>query len=63
MSRMLDLDGCGDAIRKQQTTIMVSLKDADISVRRRALALLFALCNTEIAAALVKELCVVCAHE
>ena len=56
MSRVLELEGCGDAIRKQQSTIYFSLKDADISIRRRALALLFSLCNKEIAGEIVKEL-------
>jgi AP-2 complex subunit alpha len=56
MAQMLDLEGCGDAIRKQQATIMFSLKDADISIRRRALGLLFALCNSELAVDLVKDL-------
>ena len=61
MARMLDQEGCGDAIRKQQATIMLSMKDADISVRRRALSLLFALCNSELAVELVKELLAVLA--
>jgi AP-2 complex subunit alpha len=56
-TRLARLEGAaGDAIRAQQATILFSLKDADISVRRRALALLFTLCNRSIAVELVKEL-------
>jgi AP-2 complex subunit alpha len=75
MSRLTNLEGTGDAIRKQQVsarrndalfvlnsnifmqaTIMFSLKDADISIRRRALDLLFAMCDRSIAESVVKEL-------
>lgn len=55
------MDGTGDAIRKQQGTVFFSLKDADISIRRRALDLLFHMCNTEVAASIVKELLAVLA--
>jgi AP-2 complex subunit alpha len=53
---MLGQEGCDDAIRRQTASIMFSLKDADISVRRRALGLLFALCNPECAEGMVKDL-------
>jgi AP-2 complex subunit alpha len=56
MATMLGQEGCDEAIRKQNGSIMFSLKDADISVRRRALGLLFVLCNKECAEALVKDL-------
>jgi AP-2 complex subunit alpha len=56
MARVVALEGTGDAIRKQQATIMFSLKDSDISIRRRALDLLFAMCNKDVAQAVVKEL-------
>jgi AP-2 complex subunit alpha len=56
MSRLTHLEGCADAIRKQQSTIFVSLKDADISIRRRALDLVFAMCDHSIAESVVKEL-------
>lgn len=56
MARLVGLEGTGDAIRKQQSTIMFSLKDADISIRRRALDLLFAMCDRSIAESVVKEL-------
>ena len=54
MSRMTTLEGTLDVIRKQQATIFFSLKDADISIRRRALDLLFAMCDKSIAEPLVK---------
>ena len=56
MSRLVQMDGTGDAIRKMQGTVFFSLKDADISIRRRALDLLFCMCNREVAASIVKEL-------
>ena len=56
MAAMLGQEGADEVIRKQTQSIMFSLKDADISVRRRALALLFALCNTECAVDMVKDL-------
>jgi AP-2 complex subunit alpha len=56
MARVAALEGTGDAIRKQQATIMFSLKDSDISIRRRALDLLFAMCNKDVAQSVVKEL-------
>ena len=56
MALMTKLEGVGDDIRKQQATIMFSLKDADISIRRRALDLLFAMCDRSIAESVVKEL-------
>jgi AP-2 complex subunit alpha len=37
-------------------TILVSLKDPDISIRRRALDLLFALCDQQSAGEVVNEL-------
>ena len=56
MAQMTKLEGCGEAIRGQQATIMFSLKDADISIRRRALDLLFAMCDRSVAESVVKEL-------
>jgi AP-2 complex subunit alpha len=56
MARLTALEGTGEAIRKQQPTIMFSLKDSDISIRRRALDLLFAMCDRSIAESVVKEL-------
>lgn len=45
-----------DSIRKNQDTILYSLKDADISIRRRALDLLYSMCNKKNAGGIVGEL-------
>merc|ERR1712238_211910 len=45
-----------DGVMKHQATVIVSLKDADISVRRRALDLLFVMCDTDNAERIVDEL-------
>lgn len=44
-----------DLIRPHQDVIMQQLKDADISIRRRALALVFVMCNKGNATAVVSE--------
>jgi len=56
LSRLTQIEGTGDAIRKMESTIFFSLKDADISIRRRALDLLFCMCNRDAAASVVREL-------
>ncbi|TPX45987.1 hypothetical protein SeMB42_g02779 [Synchytrium endobioticum] len=45
-----------DAIKKHQDTVIQSLKDKDISVRRRALDLLYSMCDTSNARIIVSEL-------
>ncbi|GAA5987540.1 hypothetical protein JCM11641_007180 [Rhodosporidiobolus odoratus] len=45
-----------DAIKKHQATITQSLRDKDISVRRRGLDLLYSMCDTSNAKAIVGEL-------
>ena len=45
-----------EAIKKQQQTIVMSLRDKDISVRRRALDLLYSMCDTNSAEQIVDEL-------
>ncbi|TFY69241.1 hypothetical protein EVJ58_g516 [Rhodofomes roseus] len=45
-----------DAIKKHQGTIILSLRDKDISVRRRALDLLYSMCDTENSELIVGEL-------
>ncbi len=40
MSRLARLEG-SDVIKSHKETVMISLKDADISIKRRALDLLF----------------------
>jgi AP-2 complex subunit alpha len=58
MSRLTGIEGTADVIRKQQATIIFSLKDSDISIRRRALDLLFAMCDHSISESIVKA----CSH-
>mmetsp|Transcript_51734 Transcript_51734/g.155256 ORF Transcript_51734/g.155256 Transcript_51734/m.155256 type:complete len:1059 (-) Transcript_51734:280-3456(-) len=56
MARLAQLEGSADGVKKHQATVLVSLKDADISVRRRALDLLFVMCDTDNAERIVDEL-------
>lgn len=56
MAKLAQLEGSAEAIKKHQATVIVSLKDADISVRRRALDLLFVMCDTDNAERIVDEL-------
>ena len=56
MAKLAQLEGTADSIKKHQATVLVSLKDADISVRRRALDLLFVMCDTDNAERIVDEL-------
>lgn len=53
MAKLAQLEGTAESIKKHQATVLVSLKDADISVRRRALDLLFVMCDTDNASALL----------
>ena len=50
------LDDISRAIRQHQATVLFSLKDTDISIRKRALDLLFAMCSRENAKEIVSEL-------
>ncbi|KAG8963501.1 hypothetical protein FRC03_002911 [Tulasnella sp. 419] len=43
-------------IKKHQSTILLALRDKDISVRRRALDLLYSMCDTDNAETIVEEL-------
>ena len=45
-----------DPVKKHQDTIIQSLKDRDISVRRRALDLLYSMCDTTNSRVIVGEL-------
>jgi AP-2 complex subunit alpha len=45
-----------EAIKRQQQTIVLSLRDKDISVRRRALDLLYSMCDATNAESIVDEL-------
>ncbi|KAJ3213497.1 hypothetical protein HDU67_002831 [Dinochytrium kinnereticum] len=49
-------DNCLEAIKKSQETIISSLRDKDISVRRRALDLLYSMCDETNARVVVSEL-------
>mmetsp|Transcript_3951 Transcript_3951/g.14937 ORF Transcript_3951/g.14937 Transcript_3951/m.14937 type:complete len:1073 (-) Transcript_3951:55-3273(-) len=63
MSRLAftEHDTVVDAIRRKQNTILLALKDPDISIRRRALDLLYSMCNTNNAGQIVGELLDYCA--
>ncbi|RHY28003.1 hypothetical protein DYB32_006334 [Aphanomyces invadans] len=56
MNRLVRLEGASEAIRQHKATVIFSLKDADNSVRRRALDLLFAMCDHSNALEIVGEL-------
>ena len=59
LDTMAHLAACADsldAIKRQQQTIVVSLRDKDISVRRRALDLLYSMCDAGNAESIVDEL-------
>mmetsp|Transcript_38800 Transcript_38800/g.71151 ORF Transcript_38800/g.71151 Transcript_38800/m.71151 type:complete len:1041 (+) Transcript_38800:235-3357(+) len=56
MAKLAQIEGSVEGAKKHQATVLVSLKDADISVRRRALDLLFVICDTDNAERIVDEL-------
>jgi len=57
MTRLAGLDGIGEKISAQMTTILFSLrKDTDSSIRKRALDLLFVICNKENSRTVTQEL-------
>ena len=56
MAKLAQIEGSVEGAKKHQATVLVSLKDADISVRRRALDLLFVICDTDNAERVVDEL-------
>ena len=47
MAKLAEMEGRAKHVKNHQATVLVSLKDADISVRHRALELLFVRCNTD----------------
>ena len=55
MARLAQVEG-NDAVTQHEATVLSSLKDADISVRRRALDLLFVMCDASNTASIVGEL-------
>ncbi|XP_078429470.1 AP-2 complex subunit alpha-1-like [Wolffia australiana] len=56
MSRMLLVADVQDIIKRHQVQIVTSLKDPDISIRRRALDLLYGMCDISNAKDIVEEL-------
>lgn len=59
LDAMAHLAACStslDPVKRHQDTIILSLKDRDISVRRRALDLLYSMCDTTNAKVIVGEL-------
>ncbi|KAF7805668.1 AP-2 complex subunit alpha-1-like [Senna tora] len=56
MTRMLMVADVQDIIKRHQAQIITSLKDPDISIRRRALDLLFGMCDVSNAKDIVEEL-------
>ncbi|CAH2072143.1 unnamed protein product [Thlaspi arvense] len=56
MTRMLMVTDVQDIIKKHQSQIITSLKDPDISIRRRALDLLYGMCDVSNAKDIVEEL-------
>uniref|UniRef100_A0A1D1XEC3 AP-2 complex subunit alpha n=2 Tax=Anthurium amnicola TaxID=1678845 RepID=A0A1D1XEC3_9ARAE len=56
MTRMLLVSDVQDIIKRHQAQIITSLKDPDISIRRRALDLLYGMCDVSNAKEIVEEL-------
>ncbi|GLT51295.1 hypothetical protein SLA2020_247150 [Shorea laevis] len=56
MTRMLMVTDVQDIIKRYQAQIIASLKDPDISIRRRALDLLYGMCDVSNAKDIVEEL-------
>ncbi|XP_054815733.1 AP-2 complex subunit alpha-1-like [Prosopis cineraria] len=56
MTRMLMVTDVQDIIKRHQAQIITSLKDPDISIRRRALDLLYGMCDVSNAKDIVEEL-------
>ncbi|GAV89809.1 Adaptin_N domain-containing protein/Alpha_adaptin_C domain-containing protein/Alpha_adaptinC2 domain-containing protein [Cephalotus follicularis] len=56
MTRMLRVTDVQDVIKRHQAQIITSLKDPDISIRKRALDLLYGMCDVSNAKDIVEEL-------
>ncbi|KAL7615959.1 hypothetical protein Lser_V15G04559 [Lactuca serriola] len=56
MTRMMMVTNVQDIIKRHQAQIITSLKDPDISMRRRALDLLYGMCDVSNAKDIVEEL-------
>ena len=58
MALLGSYEQCAENIKKHREGILVTLNDRDVSIRRRALDLLFIMCDKEIARQIVEELLV-----
>jgi len=56
MAKLAQIKGNADGVKKKQVTVLVSLKDEEEGAGRRALDLLFAMCNTDNAERIVTHL-------
>mmetsp|Transcript_2698 Transcript_2698/g.7705 ORF Transcript_2698/g.7705 Transcript_2698/m.7705 type:complete len:1005 (+) Transcript_2698:224-3238(+) len=56
MSRLSQHPDCAGDIKRHQSTILFSLKDADVSIRRRALDLVYSMCDHDNCRETIKEL-------
>ena len=56
MARLSEHPESRDMISKHQETVLISLKDPDISIRKRALDVLFAMCNEVNSTSIIEEL-------
>ena len=56
MALLASYDQCVEIIKKHREGILVTLNDRDVSIRRRAMDLLFVMCDREIAHQVVEEL-------
>ncbi|GAB4815001.1 hypothetical protein N2152v2_002047 [Parachlorella kessleri] len=56
MSRLAEVPAVVDTVSRHQKTIIAQLRDPDVSIRRRALDLLFIMCNPNNAVEIVEEL-------
>lgn len=56
LSRLVVLPGVLETAKQEESQVLNSLRDTDISIRRRALDLLYAMCDRENARKVVEEL-------
>lgn len=56
MSRLAQLAGVTDKIKRHEDVIMSSLEDPDLAIRKRALHMLFSMCDEDNAEGIVKKL-------
>lgn len=56
MAKLTEHPDSRDMILKHQTTVVISLRDSDISIRKRALDVLFSMCNEDNSSSVIEEL-------